>query len=63
VPQYLLAGVGLWLMYYSWRGVFPKSPLNKVALTKPMPLRSRFLFGSFELFLFYLGIVLASANK
>ena len=59
---YLLIGVSLWLMYYAWRGIMPRNPLNKLAISQPMSPRTSIAFGVVGIAFFYLGAILGILN-
>jgi hypothetical protein len=44
--NYLILGMGIWCLYYAWRGVSPNAwnPGSKVEAGKPMPRSTRFAF-------------------
>ena len=44
--KYLILGMGMWCLYYAWRGVSPygRNPGSKVEAGERMPRSMRFIF-------------------
>jgi hypothetical protein len=63
--KYMFFGVGLWCLFYAWRGTVPDvwNPGSKPKVGEPMPRSTRFIYGLGGALLTGLGLLLLRSNR